>query len=509
MLKFAIYNQKGQLATKYTLRNAYLIGSDNNAMRGKISFDQGLLYIEKREAGAIALAIQQEVSGKSHVTLRTCMLPERLQPYLINLELARHRIMMIYNKLEDWGMFEYDPQSPVITLFNQAKALFFKALPFQSEEPAKAENLATQALGFAIDASEALSLAHAQILLERRIENNECPQWPVGCGMDIQQSSERLLAGVTANFDFITLPMTWNQLVPDEGEYNWALTDRWVEWAKSNNLQIASGPLLSFDHESIPNWLYMWEHDYTTIKDLVYEHIQRVITRYKSHVSIWNIASGLHVNSNLSFSFDQLMDLSRMGAIIAKKIQPQAKVVIEITEPFGEYYSTNAKSVPPLMYSDLLVQGAVGFDAFSLKILMGQAVSGQFNRDLLQLSNIIDRFANFNKKLRLTFAAPSQPVTQAMIRLPDSGHTVDPQCGYWRRPWDEETQSQWLEAVAKMAMSKPFVESINWHNFIDHAQIDLPLSGLITEEMEPKKSYHALVQFRRLLTAPHADTANQ
>ncbi len=506
MLKFVIYNQQGDIAQKYNLRNAYLIGNDNNATRGKITFEEGILYIEKREAGSIALALQQEVSGKSSFTLRTCMLPERNEPYLLNLELARHRIMMIYNKLEDWGMFDFDQNSEPMELFEKSKILFFEAISLQTSDPSQAENIAKQALEHALDASESLSIIHADILLKRRIKTENCPEYPVGCGVNLGHSSERLLSGVSTNFDFITLPMTWHKLVPDEGEYDWSITDKWIEWAKTNDMQIVTGPLISFDHDSIPNWLYMWEHDYETVRDLVYEHIQRVVTRYGSHITTWNIASGLHVNSNFSFSFDQLMDLSRMGAILVKKIQPDAKVVIEVTQPFGEYYSTSPRSVPPLLYSDLLVQGSVGFDAFSIKIIMGQAVSGQYTRDLLQLSNIIDRFANFNKKVRITIAAPSEPVTQAMIRLPQSGENVDPDCGYWKRPWDQETQSQWLEAVCRIAMSKPYVESVNWHNLMDSPQIDLPLSGLITEAMDPKVSYRTLVEFRHLMISPFEET---
>ena len=36
-----------------------------------------------------------------------------------------------------------------------------------------------------------------------------------------------------------------------------------------------------------------------------------------------------------------------------KKIQPNARVLIEIREPFGEYYANNQRSIPPMMYADL------------------------------------------------------------------------------------------------------------------------------------------------------------
>jgi len=130
---------------------------------------------------------------------------------------------------------------------------------------------------------------------------------------------------------------------------------------------------------------------------------------------------------------------------------------------------------------------------------MGQAVQGQYARDLMQVSALLDQFAHTGKPLYLTVSTPSQTVTDMMIARPDSDEPVDDQSGYWRRPWSEAVQSRWLEAVFQIAISKPFVEAIAWQDLIDYPNIELPLSGLLDEEIRLKSSFRRLVGFRQSL----------
>jgi hypothetical protein len=121
----------------------------------------------------------------------------------------------------------------------------------------------------------------------------------------------------------------------------------------------------------------------------------------------------------------------------------------------------------------------------------------------MQISNLIDQFAVFGKPIHLTVGAPSDPVTEMMIATPDADQEVDANCGYWRKPWSPLVQSRWLEAMLHVAASKPFVESVAWVEVIDHENTELPLSGLIDEDLQPKSALRRLVAFRKnLLSEP-------
>ncbi|QQE11695.1 endo-1,4-beta-xylanase [Planctomycetota bacterium] len=495
MLKFQVFNGSVP-ATSWPLRNAYLIGSDGNAMRCDISFEPGMIVCEKRDSGACALALQHRIGDLGELTIQTCLLPEREEPYLLTLELARHRLMTLYTKLEDWAMFDLDDDHPVTKRTELAKRRFIDAVSLQYEDPATADKLAFESLMTSIDGTEELALAHSELLLNKRVSTSSLPAAPITCSVSLDESHEKLRGGVRKHFDMVYMPTPWKEVAPEENVFKWDKLDSWTDWAKSVNKPIMAGPLVSFDPQNLPDWIYIWEHDYDTVRDLVYEHVERMVMRYRDNVLVWNVISGLHVNSHFTFNFEQLMDLTRMTTMLVKKLQPNVKVMVELRQPFGEYFAKNQRSIPTLMYADLLNQSGINFDLLGIKYQMGQAVPGQYTRDLMQISNMMDSFSHFGKPLALTIAVPSEPVTQMMIAATDD-NDVDPSCGYWRRPWSQTVQSHWLEAVYQIALSKPFVETVIWDSLVDHSDIELPLSGLIDEELQPKPSLQRLIGFRK------------
>jgi len=500
MLKFQVFNQ-GRAATEWTLRNAYLVSADSNQspIRAQITFEDGLIWCEKREIGTAALCLQHPVDDCGELTLQTCQLPEREEPYLLSMELARHRIMLLYTKMEDWMLFDLGSDHVVIRRAEEARELLIAAVSTQKNDPAEASALAERALAIAVDGTEEMALAHAELLLNRRRATSALPPNLIGCGVALSQTDDRTRTALATNFDFLMLPMPWRLMEPEEGGYNWGPIDNWVDWARRNQLPLTAGPLVNFTPTVLPDWIYIWEQDYDTVRDLLYEHLERVVTRYRDYVTAWNVVSGLHVNHHFPFNFEQLMDLTRMATMLVRKLHPPGRILVEIRQPFGEYYATNQRSIPPSMYADLIVQGGIDFDSLSLQLLMGQAVTGQYTRDLMQISNLLDHFGGFGKSLHVTIAAPSQPVTQVMIATPEDEQLVDPNCGHWRKPWSPQVQSHWLEALFQLIISRPFVESIAWHQLMDHPAIELPLSGLVSEDFQAKNAFRRLVTFRTQL----------
>ncbi len=504
MLKFRVFDD-GRPAERWPIRNAYLLGSDNNAMRSTIAFENGTIVCDKKEAGIAALVIQQPVGDCGELTVRTTHLPDREEPYLLSLELARSRVMLLYNKFEEWTMFDLGPDHPATKRAELARKLFIESLCLAVDNPVRADRLALDSLCAAIDGSEELALAHSELLLNKRKSSGLLPRYVIGCGVVLDQNQERVRANLVTNFDFIHLPTPWKSLAPEEGEYRLGAMDNWLEWASKNRMPVVAGPLVSFEPNILPDWLFIWEHDYDTVRDVVYEHVERLVNRYRNAVAAWTVVSGLPINSHFTFTFEQLIDLTRTTAMLVKKIAPMAKVFVEIRQPFGEYFAANPRSVPPLMYAEQICQSAINFDALLIRLPMGQAMPGQYARDLMQVSNLLDEWwAAFGKPLEVVFAVPSEPVTSEMIAVGQTDTPVDPNCGFWRKPWSPVVQSRWLEAVFQIAASKPYVESVAWQEFMDHPAIDLPLSGLVNENMQPKPAMRRLISFRRNLAAPAA-----
>ena len=329
MLNFRVYDN-AKPASDWPLRNAYLLGADGNAVRAEIWFEDGVIHCEKRESGVASLALQHRVGELGEMTIQTCLLPERNEPYLLNLELARQRLLTTLSKQEDWALYDLGPDHPATKRIEAARRMFTEALCRQKEDPVRADQIALDCLAAAVDGSEELALAHSEILLNRRKLNQTLPKYPIGAGIQFEQGHERLRQGLASNFDYVQLPTYWRALAPEEGDFNFATLDAWMEWAGRNRLPILAGPLVCFESFCLPDWIYIWEHDYDTVRDLIYEFVEKLVTRYGNYVSVWNVLSGLHTNNHFALNLDQIMDLTRMATMLVKKIRPQSRAIIEI-----------------------------------------------------------------------------------------------------------------------------------------------------------------------------------
>lgn len=525
MLRFAVVDA-GRAA--WGVKRACLYGPDDAPIQGQISLTDGHIECVKPGGEPASLSIQVLVDPHSEaplgrLTLRTTLLPEREKPYLLSLELARHRIMLFLNKLEDWGLFDLPPSHPVMARFEQAREVFTRALVVGASDLRESDRLAHSALALAIDASERLALVDAERNLRGRFSGEAYQQAvehaarsevsdggppkglvksPDGVGVVLSalpkigcnvppaafgEAAQRVVSGVS---DFIAVPMRWSEMEPGEGKYNFAPTDRWIEWAvRVAKLPVVAGPLIDLRAICVPEWLYIWENDYETLREMVYEHLRHVVTRYRRTVGVWSVASGLHVNENFSLTFEHMMDLTRMCVLVVRKLQPTARVVLEIAQPYGEYYARNRRAMPPLLYGEMVAQANINVDAIGLRLQMGDPNAARDTRDLMAVSELLDRYAALDRPIHLTaVGAPSEPIAP-----PDD----DP--GFWRTPWSEERQAEWLSRVLAIAAGKPYVQSICWQELCDLPGGEMPLGGIMTGEGRPKPAARSLESLRRSL----------
>ena len=188
MLSFAVFDDKGP-ANSWPQGLAYLFGGGDMPVQGSVRFEDGRLVCEKMITETVGIVTQFPVdaptlaaggSGPAHnpqplgtLALKTCLLPDRDQPYLLPLELARHRIMIFLNKLEDWGLAALATDHPVMVAFEEARALFTSALTARTQAlgqyTAEQAEFARKALAKAIEASELLALLGAERQLVARM----------------------------------------------------------------------------------------------------------------------------------------------------------------------------------------------------------------------------------------------------------------------------------------------------------------------------------------------------
>ena len=104
-MKFQVF-ENGKLAEKFAPRGAYLFGTDGIAIRrAQITFKNGFIECSKPNMATAGLVLLWNIEGFGRILLPTACLPERDRPYILNVEIARAKLMRIINKREDWSLF--------------------------------------------------------------------------------------------------------------------------------------------------------------------------------------------------------------------------------------------------------------------------------------------------------------------------------------------------------------------------------------------------------------------
>jgi hypothetical protein len=496
---FEIYRE-GQRLSEFSLVGAVAMGPESVPVQADLSFENSLLIVNRPDTSATGVAVLWDMGSPGAFFLETTRLMPRERPYNLNVELTRFRLMKIVQKQEDWNLFDFAKAEKFGPKFHEAQQIFAEALG-KLDEPADAAVLADMALTMAVELSEEIGAFHSDLLIQRRRANGAFVRHVVGCNIDPSVQNEKYRETLSGNADYAIIPMSWRKLEPQEHKFDTAAVDEWIELLSKKRVPIIAGPLIQLDEKNLPDWMFIWEHDFDSIRELAYEYVQRIVQRYRKAVSMWNIVAGLHTNGAFSLSFEQIIELTRLLVSQVKALLPNTRTLITITQPFGEYHARKAPSVPPLLYAEMVAQAGINFEAFGLEIEMGVPSPGRFTRDLFQLSCLLDKFSGFGRPLFLTAVGVPGRGTPDPSDLSDG--RLDPsRGGRWRRPWDPQLQAEWMEAFYHLALSKPYVESIAWSNLAD-LHPSLPAGGLLDDVLRPKPAFLKLQEMREKFHSWH------
>lgn len=485
MLCFSVNPKK--LETAFNLSGAYVVGSEGVPLPADIVVRDGQLVCQKRADGPAGVSLLWSIDQCGTVMLETGRLMDREKPYHLVQELTRGRLTRIQQKREDWGLFDWEGVDHLNAELDKARNLFIESL--KSSEPEKRDQLAEEALKGAYVVGEKLTHFHADLLLTRRKQTHGFTRRTFGGAIDLANATEPYRKAFRESFDYAHVAMPWRLLEPEVGENNYKPFDAWVEWLAQNRIPIKMGPLVSCNPGCLPSWLGKEVNSYEKLRSLIFDYVRRIVSRYGPYVTQWDVISGIHAENPLSMTFEQLMELTRTTVSLVKQLAPQSQVAVDIILPWGEYYARDQRTIPPLLYTDMVVQSGIGFDAIGAQFMFGAPLDGMYLRDMFQISEKLDRLGNFGKPVHLTaVGVPSQASAEGQA----------PGGGCWWSEWSEETQARWVKEFYSIALSKPFIESITWKDLIDRPGTKpMATAGLLKPDFKPKAAYKVMRELRQ------------
>ena len=497
MLSFIVLVD-GKPPAELDLDQMYLTSLEGQPIRARFQYaaQDGRLFCERRSQGLAALNLPWPVRRGGKIILRTALLPDREEPYLLTMELARGRVAEVWRKKDDWGYAYGGPTEEIEKNFREAKLLLAKAETVL-DTPLAASDLAEEALAQTVALGEDAAVADAKQGIAIRRRRGELARVDFGCHWEAVQDHPRVGQRFGETFNYATVPFVWRGLEPREHEFEWKWYDDWIHWLEARGMVIKGGSLIRFSEQHLPDWVWIWENDFETIRDSVFDHIERCVQRYRGRIDHWDAVTGLHIENCMNFSLDRVIEVTRVCTHAVKRTDPASQAVLDILYPWGEYFATNQRSIWPYHYAEMCVNAGVTFDAIGLQMLFGAPGQGHYCRDLMAVSDMLDRFGSLGKPVHITAVG----VPSAMTADPESalgGPKQEPGAGgIWRRPWDEVGQSDWIDGFYRIAIAKPFITAISWRDFSDHQPHHVPHGGLLRKDAHPKIGYERLVGVRQ------------
>lgn len=471
------------------LERAYVAGGyDNMPAPSRASVASGVLTLDREINESGFAAVPAPIPGVGRLWTATSTLIEKKEPYQLLLELARGKVNQVRSQAAEWrtvGMLI------ATDLEDRLRGLARRFAQAATRSPdAEAEAAAQLALAEAFETADQLVREYvAQILRARHNRQAKLETW---LGVRINGSiPPTASAGVASAVNCACLPLTWRSVEPTESNYRWEPTDTALAWAERSDMRVCAGPLIDFSSRSLPDWLWLWEGDLQSLASFMCDYVETAVGRYRGRIRRWQLTAASNMANILKLTEDDLLWLTARLAEAAWQVDPELELSVGITQPWGEYMARQERTYSPFIFADTLIRAGLKLAAIDLEWLMGMTPRGTYCRDLLECSRVLDLYAMLGVPLQVSLGIPAATGDDLLADA-----TIAVAAGHWQNKVSPDSQASWANAFATLAVSKPFVRSVNWVQLTDGEEHPFPHCGLLDPAGRPRPVLGALQQIR-------------
>jgi endo-1,4-beta-xylanase len=356
-----------------------------------------------------------------------------------------------------------------------------------------------KSLLYAMGVSEKIELEKAEFDIQK---NGYRPNFFVGCDARayFQMDVEKFLDLFPRLFDYATITHylvsgVFEDFEAEEGKKQFALRTALFNELRKRNIVVEGRPLWWSYKTTTPDWLR--NKNFGQIKLYLEDHVRKVVGHYGEGMYAWEVVNEFHDWANeCQLNPEQIVELTKLACDVARDTAPKVHRLINNCCPYAEFVQLkkwtdlDAKypQRTPWQFMKDLTDAGVDYT------ITGQQMYFPY-RDLADTIIHTERLAVFGRPIQFTeVGASSGPSIDSI----NSGKLVITQEPYvWHRPWDEELQADWMEGMYTLAYSKPYIEAINWYDFVDPFSW-IPNGGFLRSPKGEKRAvFDRLLQLKK------------
>jgi GH35 family endo-1,4-beta-xylanase len=402
--------------------------------------------------------------------------------YSLAAELIRSKLARLTTQIGRYRRLGFRPQRALEDVVGAAVSGAERVIGASSERLAL--DGAGEVLFALVDACDALELAYAS---SRPTNHAQA----IGCDVTMasRARTDRVWEHVTRLFGYVTVTF-YTQLAktgdfePSEGNYSFASRDALVQRAEAAGLEVEGRPLVWLHPWVTPGWLA--SKDLEGLRSHLQRRIPAMVGHYGRRIRRWEVINEAHDWADaLHLSHEELLEVTRFACDLTRRSSPDARLLINTTDPFGRYAAAGARADgsrvdgrqwTPYTYLRDLLRERVDFDIAGIQIYRPY-------RDLTDTVEMLDRIEALGRPVFITeIGVPSQ--------ADDLGTTSSDAASPVHR-WSREQQADWAENMFTLLMSRPDVLGIAWYDLVDRRPF-LPGGGLLDRAWRPKPVYRRI-----------------
>jgi len=465
------------------LERIYMIGFDGLIWRSHARLEAHILGVQRDVDDSGKLFFPWRTAGKSELVLSTCSLIQRQRPYQLEVELARGTVNSIRNQLAIWH--QSGLKIPVSIRTSLAEACGYFALAATAQhEPKAAVKHALRAIDVAIPVAEQLAECYA--LEAIRCRGTSMANVMFGICLGHHPPDETRTAELLSTFNTAVVPIGWKESWPQRDQSDYAAVDRHIQWALSCDLNIFSGPLISFARHRCPTWALDLKGE--ELATAILAHLRAAVVRYRDRVQLWEVAAQFNSPEVLDLSEEQRLKLVVRAVENVRQLDPRTPLVVGFDQPWGEYTAQQQSDVPPIHLADSLLRADLGISGIVLEINYGYHPGGTYPYGPLEFSRQLDRWSLLRVPILMRISAPSaggeDPLAASTARVSGEGNSP-------------ATQHNWVERFVPLMLAKNSVQVITWNELTDQQRHELPHAGLYDRFGQGKPALQALREIRQ------------
>jgi endo-1,4-beta-xylanase len=382
-----------------------------------------------------------------------------------------------------------------------------------------------EAAGLAIVAAEELALAHAREGIEIYRKGDLTVRVLDGLGnpipnawVTIQQQRHDFRFGFfdmfndadrsvweraySDGFNLFTAGFYWSSSESEDDIYNWEMLDHEVGILDMDEIgfEIKGHPLIWFYDLIMPSYTHPLTHEELRVE--VTEHVDAMVSHYSDTIHVWDVINEAHGRpASGGMTREQITDITREAVDQVHNLDPDATTIVNaafdfygqsvLSERFEPDHEPYFALPTPKYFEDLLGE-SVDFDVIGQQLYNGGCVTlfydlGIYDEpmsvptfDLATLRRMFGRLSEAGLPIHLTEQAVSSEMAEECGDI-----------GYWRSPWTENQQAEFLEAYYTLTFGTQAIQAVTWWDMTDESSF-IKYGGLYDEDWQPKEAYHRL-----------------